>query len=249
MTGVSEATDAKAQPVPSTLRLAAIWIAVFLPTIALLILLKRTRPPGLYWWSWLITSVQLAAGLWVYHRYYKEHIPLWTLHGWAWAAAAFLGLSAIWYTIGIPTFWPRGTIIMAGLELFKYLVLIGFTEEFWFHGIWLAMFHIRLVPSVIFGSLVFGLIHLAHDPVSALFSGAFGAVFAAARYRGASIIQLALAHGILNWVMGLLLPVSEFRIGHGMLLLVLPPVLCVGLSASLVFWGRRKSGSSRSSTS
>ena len=92
------------------------------------------------------------------------------------------------------------------------------------------------------------IIHLAHGPVSALFAGTFGAVFAAARYRGASIIQLAFVHGILNWVMKVVLPASEFRVGHGVVLLVLPPVLCLALSAILVFWGRKNSGSSRSLT-
>lgn len=240
MTDVSEVTEANPQPVPSTFRLVAIWIAVFVPATALFILLERTRPPGLYWWSWLIASAQLAIGLWVYRHYYRDQISLWTVRGWPWAAAAFLGLSVIWYTIGIPTFWPDRTMAVAGLELFKFLVFIGFTEELWFRGIWFAMFHNRLVPSVILGSVAFGLIHLAHDPVWALFAAAFGAVFAAARYRGASIVQLALAHGILNWTMKLVAPVSEFRIGHGILLLVLPPVLCLVLSAILLFWRHEK---------
>jgi len=56
---------------------------------------------------------------------------------------------------------PRERATRAALELFRYVVLVGHTEERWFRGFWLAMWRHRFVPSVLVGSLLFGLSHIA----------------------------------------------------------------------------------------
>jgi len=91
------------------------------------------------------------------------------------------------------------------VNLGHFLVVVGLFEEVWFRGIWFAVFNGSFLYSVVVGSIVFGLIHYnplirPKDIQSVVLSMSAGSVFAAARYAGAGIIPLGVAHGALDFI-------------------------------------------------
>ncbi len=222
---------------PSLFVLITIWICVFTPTTVILARLKRTRPKGLYWLTWAIASATLMAGLWVYHHYFGELVSLLNFSGWQWALAVFISLQAMQYSLAVPARNPRENTRKSALELFRFVVLVGLTEEIWFRGIWFAMCHNHFVTSVLLGSLVFGLYHLRHGRYVAVITFFVGMVFASARYRGASIISLALVHGVIDWLNYRMFPASRLRVRENHVL-VLIALWCVLSSAVILLWGK-----------
>ena len=91
------------------------------------------------------------------------------------------------------------------------VVFIGFVEELWFRGIWFHLWKDRLIPAIGLGALVFGAYHWPHGPWVVLSTTGVGFALAAARSRGASLLGLALVHGINNWINQTLLPGINFR--------------------------------------
>jgi hypothetical protein len=91
------------------------------------------------------------------------------------------------------------------LNLAHYLVVVGLFEEVWFRGIWFAVFGGSFVNAVVVGSIAFGLVHYSpvlrpRDIQSVVWSIFAGSVFAAARYAGAGIVPLAVAHGAFDFL-------------------------------------------------
>ncbi len=82
--------------------------------------------------------------------------------------------------------------------------MVGLFEEVWFRGIWFAAFDGTVIGGVIAGSVVFGLVH--YSPVLAgrgvdTFIGAalVGFVYGSARFAGAGILPLRIAHGVFDF--------------------------------------------------
>ena len=232
------------QRTPRPWLLVIIWLAFYLVTGGALIALTTIRPPGIYWWSWVFAMAQLAGCLWVRHAYYQKDISLVSFNGWPWAIFVIVSLQTIQYIVVVPKIGPASGIGFALLELFKFLVLIGYTEELWFRGIWFAMFKNRMLPSIIAGSVAFGIFHLPHGIGSVIISSCVGSVFAAARYRGASIMSLAIAHGLIDWLNNQMLPAKQLRISMGAALIVLP-VACIAITILLVMFSKGKNINNR----
>lgn len=221
--------------VPALFVLITIWVCVFIPTTVIFARLKRTRPKGLYRFTWAIASAVLVAGLWVYHHYFGELVSLLNFSGWQWALAVFITLQAIQYSLTAPGRSPRENKGKDALELLRFIVIIGLAEELWFRGIWFAMCHNHFVTSVLLGSFVFGLYHLRHGRHTATITFFVGLVFASARYRGASIISLALVHGVIDWLNCQMFPASRLRIREDRLL-VFMALGCILAAAAILMW-------------
>jgi hypothetical protein len=123
--------------------------------------------------------------------------------------------------------------------LLRYVVLIGYTEELWFRGLWFAMCRHRFVPSVVLGSVIFGLSHSAQGWQAVWMTAWVGGVFASARYCGAALVPLALVHGVMDWLNLRMLPGVQLRIERGSFWLVVSG-MCLLLSGVLLFLGHRR---------
>lgn len=227
------------QDTPRPWVLVIIWLALFLGTWGAFIALDTIRPAGTYWWLWVFAIAQLGGGLWVRHAYYQKDIPIFSFKGWPWAIIVLISLQTIQYIAVVPKIGIASGVGFAFLELFKYLFLIGFIEELWFRGIWFAMFRNRALLSIAAGSIAFGIYHLPHGIGSVIITSCIGCVFAAARYRGASILSLALVHGIIDWLNNQILPVKQLRLSTEVTIIVLS-VACIAITIPIVVLSKRK---------
>ncbi len=100
--------------------------------------------------------------------------------------------------------------LVAG-QLVRYVVIIGLAEELWFRGLWMHAAGERFVLAVIVGALLFGLFHLPLGSGRVVTLTALGFLYAAARWRGAPIWSLALAHGTVNTWLTTIAPATAWR--------------------------------------
>lgn len=57
------------------------------------------------------------------------------------------------------------------------------------------------MPCVLFGSMIFGLVHIPSGGIGAfVLTFLVGIVFATARFRGASIVSLAIVHSVIDFL-------------------------------------------------
>jgi membrane protease YdiL (CAAX protease family) len=113
----------------------------------------------------------------------------------------FVGLQALQVLVVVPSLKFSYTVPVGIYKVFFYFVLVGFTEELWFRGIWFAAFKNRFLPCVLIGSILFAVPHvITGGPTALLVTFLVGLVFAAARYRGASVLSLTIVHGAVDYL-------------------------------------------------
>lgn len=158
---------------------------------------------------------RLVAGLWmlltgiaVWRKWYPRKINVFSPTRW-WLGLIIL-LMVLFYPIigGLPSFqfeWNHSALI----SLFWCIIVIGFAEELWWRGIWFEIWKGKPVICILAGSLVFDAYHFPFQGSELMIGSGLairifflGLVFAAARYKGASIGVLALAHGLIDWLQG-----------------------------------------------
>ncbi|MBI5744416.1 MAG: CPBP family intramembrane metalloprotease [Elusimicrobia bacterium] len=146
--------------------------------------------------SWMLI---IAIAVWL--KYFSRELRVFQLRGWLMAGALAIGiLLASLITGGVPVVvftWQASFLIM----LLWCVLLVGFTEELWWRGIWFEMWKGRPVMCVLGGSLLFMAYHYpfqGFEPLPMIFF--MGLAFATARYRGASIVSLSVAHGAIDFV-------------------------------------------------
>lgn len=186
---------------PSWFKLALAWGLGIGGEFALIELGKREVPYLLPLVALAAISLMLAVGISVWRLWYREEIDVFSLKGWETGLAIFLGLMITEAVLATPVLRPGLLSLSTLWTLFYCIVLIGFTEELWWRGIWFAMFKGRPLYAILLGSLLFGGMHYQlHGIDSAMMAFFVGLVFAAARYRGVSIGTLALTHGMNDWI-------------------------------------------------
>jgi membrane protease YdiL (CAAX protease family) len=97
-------------------------------------------------------------------------------------------------------------------SLWNYTVSVSLVEELWFRELWFRICRRRFGSSVLLGSLLFGLYHAPRGWRSVLSTAAIGCVFAVARYRGASLGSLIIAHGLMDWLNRDIMPGARYRL-------------------------------------
>lgn len=181
--------------------LAAAWLGGIVGGSVIMGVGRVILPEHLAPFMLLAALVGMFFGIGVWLLWYRKELDVFSLKGWPVALSIFLGL--LLSELICAAAYPRaGVLSLAGAwTLFYCVVLIGFTEELWWRGIWFAMFRGRPLLCIVAGSLLFGLAHYQlHGLRSVFMASLVGLVFAVARYRGVSIGALALAHGINDWV-------------------------------------------------
>lgn len=94
--------------------------------------------------------------------------------------------------------WAEQRLVSLGL-LTAQILLTGAAEELWFRGLWMRAAGERFWLSVGVGALAFGLYHWPHGAWVVVTTLCLGVLYGVARWRGAPIWALAVAHGFGNW--------------------------------------------------
>jgi membrane protease YdiL (CAAX protease family) len=188
---------------------------------------------------WAANLFEIAIGLWFVRRYYRDRVDLFSSKGWSLALLLCCWLIALGLSISrvrwIPLSHLHFGIVVQHLLLF---CLVGYAEELGFRGVWFAHFPQRPVFSILAGSLLFGLWHLHVDLPSAIIAFLVGLLFAVTRYRGASILVLAVAHGLIDFVDGWLAPATGFPLSLAITLII--AVFGYLILLALLFWVPRR---------
>lgn len=180
--------------------LAATWLGGIVGGNAVITFGKAVLPEHLGPFAYVAILLMMTFGIAAWRFWYREDLDVFSLKGWPMALAIFLGLllSAVINAHAQlrGDVWQVKTLV----ALFYCVVLIGFTEELWWRGIWFSMFKGRPFVCIVVGSLLFGLLHYQlHGLRSVFMASLVGLAFAVARHRGASIGALSLAHGFNDW--------------------------------------------------
>lgn len=219
---------------PSNLnRLIIIWSVATSLFISALFLLTAYKPPMIHMWVWMVGFAHLGTAEFLRRRYFRGKINI-CFEKWHLALIVLVGVQTADYLVVSHTIGPRNGVTLAAINFFYYLIVVGLAEELWFRGLWLAMFKNRFIPGVLFGSIIFGLYHIPHGLQTVLFTTFIGAMFAVARYRGSSILTLAIAHGLIDWFNLEMFPGVSYRFSETVIL-VLFPLLCLILAIALCY--------------
>lgn len=127
-------------------------------------------------------------------------------HG-RWTLAALAALIAIASSAAAiePRLRPDLDFTLALARLIDLVIFVALAEEIWFRGLWMRAANGNLALALGVGSIAFGLFHWHLGALTVLATTAIGALYGAARWRGAPIWALALAHGFVNWTLGVAL--------------------------------------------
>jgi len=79
------------------------------------------------------------------------------------------------------------------------LFTVALVEEILFRGVWFWASGEDFFLSVVLGTLLFGALHFSNGLLPGFVGLGLGFVYASARWRGASILSLALVHTFFNW--------------------------------------------------
>lgn len=206
--------------------------------------LFASRSPNLYGLLVGLGMLQFAAGLWLVSYCCRGQLRLLSIQGWPWALAALTGLMVLQEAMASPTLGPIRGWSMAIIDLLRLIVCIGLVEELWFRGVWMTLFKDRPWIAVGVGSLLFGLFHAAHGVQTMILTAGVGLTFAAARYRGASVFTLGLAHGLMDWFNQVMFPGSQFRFDPTLVAWVFP-ISCILLTLLLLLMPTRNASTAK----
>ncbi len=220
---------------PSDLnRLIIIWSIATSLFLSALFLLTTYKPPMVHMWVWIVGFVHLGTALFLRRHYFRSKINILCFEKWHLALIVLVGVQTADYLFVSHTIGPRNGATLAIINFFYFHIVIGFAEELWFRGLWLAMFKNRFITGVILGSIIFGLYHITHGLQTVIFTTFIGAMFAVARYRGTSILTLAMAHGLMDWFNLEMFPGASFRLSNTAILFLFP-LLCLILAITLYY--------------
>lgn len=130
---------------------------------------------------------------------------------WAWAALAGFGAILAQYASAEAGFGSGLEPVSAAARLAHLVIFVALAEEIWFRGLWMRATADNVLLAIGLGSLAFGLLHWPAGLGQVATTAAIGALYGAARWRGAPLWSLALAHGLVNWIAGTIAPASTWR--------------------------------------
>ena len=133
-----------------------------------------------------------------------------TLLGIGLAFAAFLIAEVSHVLVAERVIGTASFAVIVGV-LLQQVVTIALAEELWFRGLWMRATGDRPALAIFGGSAAFGLYHLHQGPALMATTAALGLLFAVARWHGAPIWSLALAHGAMNWFNNVVAPAPGWR--------------------------------------
>lgn len=202
------------------------WIAVALAH-------RTSETPA---WLGLLGLLQLVSGWLLWRRVRAAQAT--RVGGAVWAALALVGLLVIEQVVVEHALTPQpGTGRLLG-ELVRLVVFVGIAEELWFRGLWFAVAGSRRNLALFGSSVLFGLYHVPHGWTAVALTAGVGLVFGIARWRGAPVLALGVAHGMLDWCNGVLFPGVQWRIDVALLPIVYP-LACIALGAAMLALSQR----------
>ena len=146
----------------------------------------------------ILCILQILIGVWLL-KHYSSFSQIISIRGWHLALLIFLTLQGFQFFVIRSKLNTQLKFDEFARLSFKFFILVGFAEEIWFRGILFAVFDNNFIFSVVIGSVFFGLLHwLQGDWKQFVITFLIGFVFATARYNGASIISLSIAHGMMD---------------------------------------------------
>ena len=212
------------------------WWLGFVVSTAWIAVAFSNRTPETPAWLALLALLQVGAG-WLLWRRARAHHPASTGNPvWAWVAlAGLLLLEQAVASHGLsPTLDPARLLG----ELVRLVLFVGIAEELWFRGLWFVLAGSRRNLALFGSSVLFGLYHVAHGWSVVALTAGVGLVFGIARWRGAPVLVLGVAHGLLDWCNTVLFPGMQWRIDPAWLPIVFP-LACVALGAAMLAFPER----------
>jgi len=138
------------------------------------------------------------------------------LRGWIAVIGLLLGVQAVQWAVTspLPLVWSISTGELWALiaSLGFYILLVALPEELWFRGLWFETVGRRFVPGVIGGATLFALLHAHLGPSKVIMTFGIGVAYGTARWVGAPLVALVLAHGMMNWLNNKVWPAQEMVI-------------------------------------
>lgn len=208
---------------------------------------QQTRSPDVYTGLRIVQTVMLVSGLALFASVVRRDPPVdraRSRRGWRLALLA-LALIVAAQAVALeaaPWWWLKpfhATFTAAEREWFFLLgalahqvLFIAAAEELWFRGLWMRAAGDRAWLAIGVGAVAFGLLHWPAGLWSVATTAAIGALFGAARWRGAPLWSLALVHGLMNWLSIYAAPAS-WRFGEDIGRAVIIAVALGGAAAFL----------------
>ncbi len=103
--------------------------------------------------------------------------------------------------------------LQLGAAWLNLTLVAGFAEEIWFRGLWMGATIDEPWLAIGAGTVGFGLLHWPRGFRVVITTMALGLLYSSARWEGAPIWSLAVAHGTINWISGTLSPSRRWRFG------------------------------------
>ena len=186
---------------PSLSNLAVAWVLGMIVGHIVIGLGQKFTPYLLAPYVLVSLMLSLVTGVLVWREWYPEEMDVFSLKGWKYAVMLFLGFLLLEVLFAAPIIKPALWKLSGLGKLLWCIVLTGFIEELWWRGVWFAMFKNRPLVCIVAGSVIFGLAHFQLHGMDKVITASFvGLAYAVARYKGASIGVLALAHGFNDWI-------------------------------------------------
>jgi CAAX amino terminal protease family. len=202
------------------------------------IYLVSVRPPGFQLWLATVSLGQLVIGVLLAWRCKLEGVIA-SRRSWGFALLLLAVLQVAEYVVAVHRLPLRLDLVVVAKEFLRYVIMIGLAEELWFRGLWFKVWANRTWPSVVGGSVLFGLYHAAAGWNAIVTTAAVGFVFAVARRAGASLLMLAVVHGMMDLMNRFVLPGVSWRFPQTVATLVFA-LLCVVGGIALQRGSRRK---------
>lgn len=209
------------------------WAILFLPTAFVLWYLLLVKPAGWPQWLNMVSIAQLALGEFARRRLFGDVMAVTGRTGWPWALVALAVLQVGQWSFANHMLGDLDPILEPLMRLVHLVILVGYVEELWFRGLWHHAARRLTLGHVLIGALIFALYHWPQGYRTVIFTFSVGLVYGAARVRGAPILALGLAHGIMNWLNMTGVPAIGLRFDQPAMLIGFP-LICLLASALML---------------
>lgn len=200
-------------------------------------------------WLHALSLAQLVVGFVVYRKLAgDEAMRDFALRDWAseWRRMINIGVTSWVLAVAVVlALTERADRLFAGdpniaWQLFYFLALIALPEEIIYRGIAMRIFEKRIALAVVTGALLFSLMHANNGLGFLPYYFAFGLLLGTLRRFGMTLMELAIWHGLFNFVNDTVWPATGFRTS-AVAFFIVAPVSLLAITA-LVGWIGTESG-------